>query len=213
MLYKSLFFVTLVLPVGCAVEDTAPQVEDGAPSEESELVDEASSDLRAGGDSGTVMCYVFNDGYTAMAGPADAVYILGASQACIPDGTSSGTCRKWFGRCFKRTNGQSDVPIYFRVFEDGYANQSIEADAVYMNSPLQACIPDSTPRGACRKWFGRAFTRDGGSTQPVQFNIFGDGYIFQVGPSDAIFWNGSQLCVPDGTASGTCRKWFGRGIL
>lgn len=194
-----------VFPLGCASADAAPE-EGSAPASD------LSGDVSFAADPGNVQCYVFNDGYTSIAGPADAVYIRGGSQACIPDGTATGTCRKWFGRCFvSSSSGLSSSPVYFRVFGDGYSDQSIEADAVYMNSPALACIPDGTPTGACRKWFGRAFTRRGSETYPVQFTIFDDGYTFQVGPSDAIFWNGSRLCVPDGTPYGTCRKWFGRG--
>src|SRR5205085_1899910 len=46
-----------------------------------------------------VLCYVFNDGYTDMAGPSEAIYISGRSadkgSACIPDGSGRGQCRKW----------------------------------------------------------------------------------------------------------------------
>lgn len=49
-----------------------------------------------------VQCYVFNDGYTSVAGPSDAVYARSANSVCIPDGTANGTCRRWFGRCTAR---------------------------------------------------------------------------------------------------------------
>jgi hypothetical protein len=40
---------------------------------------------------------VFNDGSSGLTGASGAAFINYAGQACIPDGTSSGTCRKWFG--------------------------------------------------------------------------------------------------------------------
>ena len=56
-----------------------------------------------------VSCYVFNDGYTNMKGPSDAIYISGRpydrGAACIPDGTANGKCAKWFGRCFTNRTG------------------------------------------------------------------------------------------------------------
>lgn len=43
-----------------------------------------------------VVCSVFDDGYSNLAGPSDA--ILWNGSMCIPD-AASGTCRRWFGRC------------------------------------------------------------------------------------------------------------------
>lgn len=51
-------------------------------------------------DNRTALCYLFNDGYTNIVGPTDAIYFRGANQFCMPDGTATGTCRRWFGRCF-----------------------------------------------------------------------------------------------------------------
>ncbi|MET0343394.1 MAG: hypothetical protein ABW252_20455 [Polyangiales bacterium] len=152
-----------------------------------------------------VQCYVYDDGYTNLAGPSDAVYFNGPWSACIPDGTASGTCRKWFGMCTTTITHQR---VLFRTFNDGYTSQSIAHDSVYVPSTNQACIPDGTGTGTCRRWFGRATTTDG---QPVRCQLFGDGYSDTTGITDAIYFRASgSVCLPDGTASGTCRKWFGR---
>jgi hypothetical protein len=159
-----------------------------------------------------VLCSVFDDGYTNMQGPSDAVYINnnnGQPQACIPNGTPKGNCRKWFGRCSTVTTGDG---VDFYVFGDGYTNMQGPSDAVYIhdnNGQMQACIPSSSPGpGICNKWFGRGTVTGGRSASCV---IFGDGYANESVLSDAVFENsGNQACIPNGTAAGTCRKWWGR---
>jgi hypothetical protein len=99
---------------------------------------------------------VFNDGYTSIAGPSDAIYIPRAgNQACIPDSTATGTCRRWSGRG-TATDGRH---VFCSAFDDGYANPTIARDAIYIPSPIpspgSACVPDPTPSGLCRRWFGR----------------------------------------------------------
>jgi hypothetical protein len=139
-----------------------------------------------------------------MSAAADAVYVRAPRQACIPDGTSTGTCRKWFGRC-QTGNGRK---VLFRVFNDGDTNQSVRADAVYFPAPNRACIPDGTPTGTCRRWFGLASLQNG---RPVECFLFNDGYTNITGPTRAIYLRSNgQVCRPDGTPTGTCRKWFGR---
>lgn len=150
-----------------------------------------------------VQCSVFNDGYANMAGPSDAVFINGV-QACVPQ--NNGTCRKWFGRC---TTTVTHSPVYFSTFDDGAANLAGRSDAVFVNGGLQACIPQNN--GTCRKWFGRGITQDG---RTVVCNLFGDGYSDTIGPTDSIFpssiQHGTQLCLPNTSTQGACRKWFGR---
>lgn len=155
--------------------------------------------------SDAVACYVFNDGYTNVAGPFDALYFRGNSSVCGPDGSSTGACRKWFGRCRAAAAGQA---ADFSVFNDGYANRTPVSDAVYLQKVQSACVPNGTSSGNCRKWFGRPVTSGG---QPVKCMLFNDGYTSVVGPTDAIYARApGQVCMPDGTATGTCRKWFGR---
>lgn len=161
-----------------------------------------------------VRCFVFDDGYTNMAGPSTAIYISGAQggKACIPDGTTNGTCRKWFGRC---TTGDGE-PVFFYVFDDQRGDtQRGPVDAVYIPSGgNQACIPDGTTKGTCRKWFGEGFGGTDGVA--VACSLFNDGNSNVTTPSDAIYIppmsstpGAGSACIPDGTSMGTCRKWFG----
>ncbi len=152
-----------------------------------------------------VDCTVFNDGYTAQSGRADAVYFRAASSVCIPDGSAAGTCRKWFGRCTVRATGER---VNFRVFDNGYARQSAPSDAVYLRSAQSACTPDGTAAGNCRRWVGRPVSASG---RAAQCYLFDDGYANVVGPTDAIYAAApNRVCMPDGSATGTCRRWFGR---
>lgn len=151
-----------------------------------------------------VDCTVFNDGYSNQSRKADALYFRANGEVCIPDGSASGTCRKWFGRCTTST-GEA---VKFKVFNDGYASEAGPFDAVYVRQANSACIPDGTATGKCRRWVGRPQTAAG---KAVQCYLFDDGYRNMVGPSDAIYAAApNRFCMPDGTASGTCRRWFGR---
>lgn len=151
-----------------------------------------------------VQCFVYDDGYTNVAGPSDAVYFLGPNRACIPDGTGTGTCRRWFGQCYTTVTRQ---PVFFRTFDDGYTNQSSPHDSIYVPSTNVACIPDGTAAGTCRRWFGLATANN----RPVRCALFDDGYASMTASTDAIYFRGiREVCHPDGTGTGTCRKWFGR---
>ncbi len=151
-----------------------------------------------------IECRVFNDGYTDMTGPSGAVFINGVNQACIPDGTATGTCRKWFGRCSTVT---SNASVVFNAFNDGYTSLVGSTDAIFINGQHQACIPDGTATGTCRKWFGRGQANDG---RNVICTVFDDGASNRSITSDAVFVNGNgQSCIPDGTAQGRCSKWWG----
>jgi hypothetical protein len=152
-----------------------------------------------------VSCSVFGDGYTSMAGPTDAIYFRSDGTVCAPDGTATGTCRKWFGRCRAPSTGDN---ASFSVFDDGYANQTAAIDAVYFRKAQSACIPDGTATGTCRRWVGRPVTATG---KPVQCFLFNDGYADLIGPTDAIYARApNQVCMPDGSSTGACRRWFGR---
>jgi hypothetical protein len=151
--------------------------------------------------AGNISCSVFDDGYTNLVGPSDAIF-FSDGKACIPSGTAAGQCRKWFGRC----TTENGVPVLFRVFDDGQAGASALSDAVFINGDGKACTPDAGG-GYCKKWFGSGESTAG---EKVECRLFGDGNQNTTGPTDAIFLNGGQSCLPDGTASGTCRKWWGR---
>jgi hypothetical protein len=153
-----------------------------------------------------VSCQVFNDGNTSQSGLSDAIYVRNNSTICTPDGTPTGRCRKWFGLC--RTSEPTPQPVRFRVFNDANTNQTAPSDAVYPNAPNVSCIPDGTARGNCRRWFGLPVTADG---RPTVCRLFNDGYTNITGPTTAIYYRApGSVCMPDGTATGTCRKWFGR---
>jgi len=63
-------------------------------------------------------------------------------KACMPGG-QFGICHKWFGRCH---TVNSNVPVNFAVFNDGYASQTQVSDAVYIpKDGNQACIPIKPP--------------------------------------------------------------------
>jgi microsomal dipeptidase-like Zn-dependent dipeptidase len=163
-----------------------------------------------------VVCSVFDDGYTNMAGPSDAIYIAPGLKACVPGGAPDVTCRKWFGKCHTTV---TNTQVLFNVFDDGYQNQAGGSDAVYIHqqSGLKSCIPSGSPDGTCREWFGQAMTQDG---RAVTCSVFEDGYAHQVGSTDATDILGllspqsSQLeaCMPGQGPNGVCRKWFGRCV-
>lgn len=151
-----------------------------------------------------VACRVFDDGNTRASVLSEAVYFRGPSQSCIPDGSATGLCRKWFGSCISTVDGQTAT---FRVFDDGNSHASPPSAAVYNRAPMKDCIADGTPSGNCHKWFGLPATANG---HAVQCYLFDDGMANWVGPTEAMFYASSgQVCMPDGTGTGTCRKWFG----
>lgn len=150
-------------------------------------------------------CSLFNDGYSRMTSSTDAIYFRSNGLVCKPDGTAAGTCRKWFGRCKTTNTGQA---VNFTVFNDGAANRTAPSDAVYLRQANSACIPDGTASGQCRRWVGQPVTPAG---KPAECMLFNDGYTSAIGPTDAIYARGpNQVCMPDGSATGQCRRWFGR---
>jgi ribosomal protein S14 len=152
----------------------------------------------------TIACSVFNDGYSDLSTPSDAIYFAGPQTPCIPDGTPSGLYRRWFGRCVSTSD---NVAVTFKAFDDGDSNATMSSDAVYNQAPNVVCIPDGTPAGNCRRWFGMPRTVDG---RTAECYLFDDGFTNPIGPTHAIYYLGpGQVCMPDGSATGACRKWFG----
>ncbi|MGC2639042.1 MAG: membrane dipeptidase [Acidobacteriaceae bacterium] len=167
----------------------------------------------------TVQCSVFDDGYTNLAGPGNVILINANLQACIPNG-SGADCRKWFGRC---TTSVSNNPVTFSTFDDGYANASASSDAIFVqsvNGASASCVPGGS-NGICHKWFGRGMTQDG---RKVLCDLTSANANDFAGPTDAIYplhlsdtttnptdglISMNQMCLPDGTATGTCRARFG----
>lgn len=148
-----------------------------------------------------IRCSIFDDGYTNLVAGADAIFFSGG-KACVGNGTAAGECRKWFGRCVT----EKGVPVRFRVFDDGGQAPSALSDAVFIDASHRACTPDGGS-GTCRKWFGSAETEGG---EAVVCRLFGDGFTSFTGETPALFHDGARTCMPDGTAAGTCRKWWGR---
>lgn len=163
-----------------------------------------------------VECFVFDDGYRAMAGPSGAVFFSGSGQACIPDGTSTGLCRRWFGRC--QTTDPSHTPVSFRVgrvypFLVG-VEWSAPSDAVlshhydpgiFSPNATEMCIPDGTVSGYCGDYFGDATLADGRS---VRCRLFEDGGALMTNLTNRM------TDVMDGRVwgeglNGISRKWFG----
>jgi hypothetical protein len=158
-----------------------------------------------------VTCTVFDDGYTNPSANADAIYIAGPGQACIPGG-ATGICRRWFGRCVAEPAPDGHThQVFFLSFDDGYTNMTGGSDAILMSAAFSACVPGGA-NGVCRRWFGRGYTSvTENHSHPVWCEAFDDGYANPTGMSDAVLWNGTQSCVPGG-ANGVCRRWFGRCV-
>lgn len=159
-----------------------------------------------------VECFIFGDNYKSMEGPSDAIYFNKEGLACIPDGTASGECRKWFGRC--RTTDPSHTPVEFAV--GSTSSWYAWADAVYSRhykadifSPTfsEMCIPNGTSAGLCGTRFGGARTITG---QPVYCRAFDDGYASATKLGDRMYdWVPEKVSI-DTTWIGERRKWFGR---
>jgi hypothetical protein len=157
-------------------------------------------------------CYLFDDGLSNWIGPTDAIYYRGPGQVCMPDGSGTGACRKWFGNC-QVTNRRvpppppAMQPVSCKVWNDaGFVSNS--SDAVYFAAANRACVPDGTAQGSCGRWFGRCTTQ--GDNVDVSFKVFNDGAANATAPSDGVYARApNSACVADGTPTGTCRRWFG----
>lgn len=109
------------------------------------------------------------------------------------------------------------------VFGDGYSSMAGPSGAIYFTSDGRACIPDGSPQGTCRKWWGRCRTTDASHTpvtfRGAQLSPLVD-TVFWSNPSDAIFnrhhefWffsKWAESCLPNGTPDGECYDFFGGG--
>ncbi|MET0341210.1 MAG: polymorphic toxin type 44 domain-containing protein [Polyangiales bacterium] len=152
-----------------------------------------------------VECFVFNDGYRDMAGPSAAVQLRGERQACIPDGSSTGLCRKWFGRCRTR---DTQEPVRFTAFNTGFGELTPATDALYPGY-YKICAPDGSEAGACREGFGQGLAEKG---RVVGCQLYDDDRLRETGYVDWISVGTGSKSVCDGIAQGTlpkpCRKWF-----
>ena len=156
-----------------------------------------------------VQCSVFDDGNTNEEGPSSEIFFNSGGQACISIGGVP-HCHKWFGDC--STAGGKRVD--FMVFDDGYSNMRGPTGAVYIPSTSgdQACEPDATSTGTCRKWFGLPYTSDG---RNVQCKVFDANQANPSPLTDAIYvLHGSSMtpCAPSDPAvspNGICRQSFG----
>lgn len=158
---------------------------------------------------------MFGDGYTAMAGPSRAIYFAPDSQACIPDGTASGTCRKWWGRC--RTTDASHTPVTFRGGDVPWWSNGImwsgPSDAIFskhyrywFDPPnSMACLPNGTSAGECHEYFGNGQTPDG---RAVRCRLFDDGGAFMTVSTDRMHDMANSRVWGAGLGGAT-RKWFG----
>jgi hypothetical protein len=157
-----------------------------------------------------IECFVFNDGYSDMAGPSDAVFFRGPRQACIPDGSSSGACRKWFGRCRTRDTHEPVDLNTFNYRDEGRVNG---VDALFAGPGGESgdlvCAPDGTREGTC----GIAFFVSGVSGRRSWCRLFDDGYTRSVYESEFMSPSGGSVCdipgISDDEVEPTCRKWFG----
>lgn len=171
----------------------------------------------------SVECFAFDDGFTNPVGPTQAIYFSPTGQACVPDGSPAGACRKWWGEC--RTTDASHTPVQFRVMYVGpftLWRWSDRAGAIYgyhtpgdwlLGQPDTpwACIPDGTPSGECGTVFGNA-TTDGG--RPVRCRLFNDNNTSPTAYTsvmrDAI---NSTVWGRDLGGTSQNRKWFGECIV
>ena len=157
-----------------------------------------------------VSCFTTNtfDGQAEKSVKSQAIYFTKdttlTTGACVPDGTSEGDCRIYFGGC---SSPNAEENINFKVFDDGGNNVSEPYKFLWSAAPGKACGEDSAGNVTCRRWFGMASTTDG---RHVQCYLFNDGMSNLIGPTDAIYYRQpGQVCMPDGSSAGACRKWFG----
>jgi hypothetical protein len=153
-----------------------------------------------------VECSVFNDGYHEASSFSKAVTFENAlpfpfdQLACIPGGPG-GICQKWFGLC---RGVDSRANVSFSVFDDPSATAG-PSDAIYMDLLSMPCIPDGTPTGNCKHFFGHGTSS---TRRQVTCSLFDDGDSNQTSGTDQISAGaGRSVC----TAS-ECHKWFGRCV-
>lgn len=160
-----------------------------------------------------VECFVFSDGYTWMAGPSNAIFFSPTGQACIPDGSTTGNCRKWFGRC--QTTDSSHTPVTFQVATEpppfgGALSWSASSDAItsqhyqpdiFSHDKSRVC----TATGDCRDDFGNGMMAGG---RPVRCRLFNDGGAYMTALTSRMVDTGVSQVWGAGLG-GAERKWFG----
>lgn len=177
---------------------------DGRPSDHPFVLVEFKKDTRLPPHDKPIACSVFNDGNSNASSLSEAIYFAGSEAACTPDGTARGFCRRWFGNCVSTTDHSA---VTFKVFNDGESGATSSSSAVYNRDPNVACIPDGTSSGNCRRWFGLPMTAD---RYKAECYLFDDGLTNWIGPTHEIYYRApGQVCMPNGTSAGACRKWFG----
>lgn len=164
---------------------------------------------------GGVDCSIFDDGYTRMAGPSDAIFFNQKDQACIVSSRGP-VCRKWFGRC--STTDAAAVPVKFRVFDPGknkdplsydldlesYTNAVGPSDAIsFRNETAMACA-DTQSSASCRRWFGGGVTKDG---RKVLCRVFGE----PQDPKQIVYYDPGYYRFL-GAESGPLDAWTLRGV-
>jgi len=97
----------------------------------------------------------FEDGHNSPSAANDAVYVRAAGSACVADGSRAGTCHKWFGEA-KAADGRQ---VTCKLFDNSYDHMTAGTQAIYYRAGSSICLPDGTPQGTCRKWFGRCEAR------------------------------------------------------
>lgn len=157
-----------------------------------------------------IECFVFNDGYSDMAGPSEAVYFRGPRQACIGDGSPGGLCRKWFGRC--RTKDTHE-PVALNTFSFSDDNRVNGVDALFPGpgggSGDVVCAPDGSRSGTC----GIAFFVSGVSGRRSWCRLYDDGYTRSVYEAEFMSPSAGRVCDIPTVGGGEqeqpiCRKWF-----
>lgn len=163
-----------------------------------------------------VECFVFSDGYSFMAGPSRAITFATDGQACIPDGTATGNCRKWWGRC--RTTDASHTPVSFRVGDFQWRDRSViwsdPSDAIFSKHfqnwfdppDSLACLPNGTTEGNCHHDFGNGQTPDG---RAVRCHVFDDGGANMSLPFTLMHDMANSNVFGTNGPNSASRKWFG----
>jgi hypothetical protein len=127
----------------------APELCDGVDNDGNGLTDEIDC-------SHTVLCTLFDDGYTNQTPHVGKWRANEGTGAC--DGF--GRCRRWFGRCVtSRAADGHQHTVAFHVHSDGGADAQPPggSDAILIGATHSMIVPDGAA-GTSRPYFGRGFT-------------------------------------------------------
>lgn len=79
------------------------------------------------------------------------------------------------------------------------------------NLPLKSEHPDNPDLTFSGNWTSSLYQAQANIDDGIVCKVFNDGYSNITAGADAVYLRGpSSACVPDGSALGNCRKWFGR---